>query len=993
MYDWENHQLVHRNRLPARASLWPSDAINLSGTWKFHYASSPVEAPALDAHADELAGWTDLPVPSNWQMHGFGRPHYTNYIYPFPVDPPRVPSENPTGSYRRAFVVPSGWDGRRIVLRFEGVDSAFHLWVNGIEAGFSKGSRVPAEFDVTGLVNTGVNTLHVRVYQWSDGSYLEDQDMWWLSGIFRDVWLIGLPALHIADVVVQAGMDGKCVVRALVEGDGHIEARLTDANGKQVARAKREVKEGIAQVRLSVADARLWSAEDPYLYNLSVALKDASGNVSDTRSVPVGFRTVEIRGRVFCVNGRPVKIKGVNRHEHHPDLGRVMTMETMVEDILLMKRHNINAVRTSHYPDDPRWYDLCDRYGLYVMDECDLETHGFGKLKWQGNPLNDPAWETACVDRMERMVCRDRNHPSIVIWSLGNESHFGPNHVAMARRARELDPSRPIHYEGDAQVEATDFFSRMYPNLEEVERIIAAKETNKFWMADVPVDRYGDKPFILCEYAHAMGNGPGGLREYWELIGRHDCVSGAFVWEWCDHGIRARTADGREYFAYGGDFGDQPHDDNFVCDGLVFPDRRPSPGLLELKKAIEPVAVETVNLKAGQFRIFNRHDFIGLDHLRLNWSVTATGRVTASGSVKLPAIAARKNKTVTIPYVGAGDYLTLQFSLASDTAWATAGHEVAWTQFALSAQPVLPAPRQVVSPVLDVTESDTMIRVENAAFSVVFDRVRGVMSDWRDGDRSLLVAGPRLHFWRAAVDNDGRGGSKGQSAAWREYGLHWLQHRCDGVETARTPDGAVTIAVRSRVAPPVRANGFVCEYRYTVHGNGDVSIDVRGDPQGDWCETMPRVGLQMSVPLTLNRVAWFGRGPGECYADSKDACRFGLWRAGIDELYTPYIRPQENGNRTDVGWVTLGDLRGRGFAAIGCPSLNFSAHRYTTTDLDQAQHTYDLVPRDFITLNLDHAQHGLGSASCGPRPWPQYQLKVAPFRFSILLRPVTETPR
>jgi beta-galactosidase/evolved beta-galactosidase subunit alpha len=975
MNDFENPQLLHRHRLPARAHLIPDDALLLNGTWKFHYAATPALAPAPDA---DPTGWTDLPVPSHWQLHGFGRPHYTNWQYPFPIDPPRPPSDNPTGSYRREFVIPADWADRRVILRFDGVDSAFHVWINETEAGFSKGSRLPSEFDVTAHVRAGINTIAIRVYQWSDGSYLEDQDMWWLSGIFRNVTLFALPSNHIWDVAVQAGMDGHWSARVETVGEGRLSARLLDAAGNVVSKTSKTVRSPINILQSQIAKPRLWSAEDPYLYTL--ALTFAGHSIS----IPVGFRSVEIRGRVFLVNGVAVKLKGVNRHEFHTDLGRVMTRETMMEDILLMKRHNINAVRTSHYPDTPEWYDLCDRYGLYLIDECDIETHGFeistDGERWGGNPPANPLWESAFVDRLERMVCRDINHPSVIIWSLGNESHSGCNHVAMTRRCRQLDPSRPIHYEGDQLVQYTDFYSRMYADVNECERIVAGKELMKAWGWETPPENYNTKPFILCEYAHAMGNGPGGLAEYWDTFYRHDCIAGAFVWEWIDHGLRQQSPDGREFFAYGGDFGDEPNDRNFVCDGLVFPDRTPSPGLLELKKIIEPVKVEKVG---DQFRIANRHDFIGLDHLALTWTVTRAGAVTGSGVAKLPNIPARKSKLVSIPASADGDLLTLQFTLAHDTTWASRGHEVAWAQFELSPErPTVARSRPPdPAPSLQLAEDHAHIRIRGDNFTLAFDRQRAVIDSWTHAGTSVLVRGPRLNLWRATTDND-RGG-RGDAANWRKYRLDMIQHR---VEEVTTGDGR--ISARVRVAPPQWKFGFWCEYTYSVAGNGELLLDVHGVPYGAWPCSIPRIGLEFALPLSCRHAQWYGRGPGECYRDTKQAQRIGLWTADIDALYTPYVMPQDNGNRTDVRWVAFTDTSGTGLRAAGDPLLNFSAHRFTPMDFENARHTIDLSPRNEIVVHLDWQHHGIGSSSCGPGPLPQHQLLATEFRFAWRLQPV-----
>ncbi len=636
--DWENPELPHRNRLPARAYAFPftdeSSALNrdpfasslvmsLNGNWKFHHAQSPAESPGgFEADAFDTRDWDDLSVPSSWQMHGYGRPHYTNVQFPWPIDPPFTPSENPTGSYRRSFVVPADWAGKQIVLRFDGVDSAFHVWVNGDDVGFSKGSRLPAEFDITPHLRTDrPNSVSVRVYQWSDASYMEDQDMWWLSGIFRDVMLVARSKTSVRDIRIVTELDADnrdAVLKIRLDFNepytSQLAFKLIDPSGRVLptpspssvnASGSRE----LVEVELPVRNPLKWTAESPNLYTLLVTTRDATGSASEVISQRVGFRSVKIVGPDLLINGVRVMFKGVNRHEHHPDLGRAVPHETAIQDVLLMKRHNINAVRTSHYPPHPRFLDLCDEYGLYVIDECDLETHGF--MADESNPTKAPQWESACVDRMDRTVRRDINHPSVVIWSLGNEADFGPNLMKMADHARAIDPTRPIHYEGDRALQAADVLSMMYPGVDVLAQIGEAKEKLTHWGFALEVSDYVDKPMICCEYAHAMGNGPGGLLEYWETFYKYPRLQGGFVWEWLDHGIRTTTPDGIEYFAYGGDFGDVPNDSNFITDGLLFPDRTPSPGLLELKKVIEPVKVTVVELTAerAKLSVLNRYDF------------------------------------------------------------------------------------------------------------------------------------------------------------------------------------------------------------------------------------------------------------------------------------------------------------------------------------------------------------------------------------------------
>lgn len=1025
--DWENPSLTGRNRLAARAYYFPYENLesaiggepglkdgylSLDGSWQFYYAAAPAEAPEEFFSESFCAdSWKLLSVPSCWQMEGYGRPHYTNVIYPFPVDPPRVPTENPTGCYRREFTIPEGWDRRQILLRFEGVDSAFHVWVNGKAVGFSKGSRLPAEFDITSLLKRGKNLLAVRVYQWSDGSYMEDQDMWWLSGIFRSVYLLAVPPVHLYDFQIQTQLDkdyrdAELKVRGEVKNftgsarKSRVEIQLLDAEGRPVF--PQELREEFdlggqaaktINIQTKVAAPAKWSAESPTLYTLIFTVKDSESNVLEVIPAKVGFRSVELKDGNVQVNGVRIMFKGVNRHDHHPDFGRAVPYEAMVKDVLLMKQHNINAVRTSHYPNDPRFLDLCDRYGLYVVDECDQECHGFAFAGQWDQLAKDPEWEASHIDRMERMVHRDKNHPCVVMWSLGNETAFGPNHAAMAAAARKIDSTRLIHYERDLRAEVSDVFSRMYPSIAELVKYGEGKEEFDGGGGEkIPPAKYAGKPLVLCEYAHAMGNGPGGLKEYWETFYKYKSLQGGFVWEWLDHGIRQKTTDGQEYFAYGGDFGDQPNDGNFVTDGLVFPDRTPSPGLIEYKKVIEPVVVEAIDPAAGKVRITNRYDFSSLDHLCFSWTVEAEGVVVQTGVLPTPKIPAGKSETVTVPWSvpnpkpGTEYWLTVKITLASDTVWAKAGHEVAWGQIPLPIKKEKAA--TVVSSKISCREEGNLIQVAGTDYSLTFSKVWGVISDWTLGGRRILTRGPRLNFWRATTDNDRAGwGDERCDFNWRQAGIHWLQHRIDGVTLEKADSQHVQIKVRSRIAPPVHAHAMVCEYTYDIDGDGRVRIDVHGKPQGQWPVVIPRIGLQLGLAGDLDQVSWFGRGPGESYPDSKQAARIGRFGCTIDELYTPYVYPQENGNRSEVRWITITDPRGLGLQVQGLPLLNFSAHRFTSEDLDKARHTHELPRRDDITLNLDLAQQGLGTASCGPGVLEPYKLKPEEFSFALQFIP------
>jgi beta-galactosidase/evolved beta-galactosidase subunit alpha len=1032
--DWENPAVTHRLRLPPRAAFIPCASLDeaalgdrasssrlllLNGNWSFHLAPSPAETPAdFQSPGFDAANWETIPVPCSWQMKGHGRPHYTNVIYPFPVDPPHVPTENPTGCYRRTFELPDAWKGMNLVLRFDGVDSYFETWVNGRFAGSGKGSRLPSEFDITAFAKPGVNTVAVRVLQWSDASYLEDQDMWWLSGIFRDVTILARPTVQIADLTVETELDNTCrdaritLNASLSNSESKsapvsVVADLRDPSGNPLGRAEADCKLPAAKGRLlplhwSVPGAQLWTAETPFLYTVLVSLLDAKGRVLESVLQTIGIRKVEIDGPVFKVNGNPIKLKGVNRHEHHAELGRAMPLEAMIHDVTLMKRHNINAVRTSHYPDDPRWYDLCDRYGLYIVDECDLETHGFGyEIALQ--PSKVPSWEAAYTDRMERMVSRDRNHPCVIMWSLGNESGFGCNHEAMARTARSLDSSRPIHYEGDGQCVVADVFSTMYAHSNDIAKIGAGESWGTRWSAE----KFGNKPFFLCEYAHAMGNGPGNLVDYWNAIYAHPRLMGGCIWEWLDHGILTKTEDGRDYFAYGGDFGDAPNDGNFVMDGLCFPDRTPTPGLTEYKAVLSPITAQPVQPLDGRVLLTNRLDFRSADWLNLSWSLMADDEILQSGSLPVPPIPPHGAREIALPFrkpaslkPGAACYATLRFTQAEDTLWAPAGHEVGAAQFEVpfKAPPCLARPAAGMPP-LRVTEKTGVLTAEGVGFCLSFDTIRARIASWSNNGLELVQAGPRLDLWRAPLDNDK--GWSGVSQAWTTGYLNQLQHRTVGVSCRLLQkDRILEIEAKVRVAPPVHRHAFDCIYTYTLFGSGDLLLSIKGTPfihpldtqekPNQWPEKLPRLGLCMTLPGGLERVTWYGRGPGESYADSKEASLVGVWHASVDELMTSYMKPQENGNRMDTRWAAFTDSRGLGLIAMGRPLMNFSAHHYTADDFANARHPYELKRRADITVHLDQRQRGLGSASCGPQPLARDEIKPDAFDFSVRLRPFSK---
>jgi beta-galactosidase/beta-glucuronidase len=1007
--DWQNPAVLGRQREPAHASVLPfADAASaltgersassyfklLNGHWQFYYAATPLEMPegfsAEDFPAEE---WDRIPVPSNWQMLGYGRPNYTNVAYPYPVDPPHVPQENPVGLYRRTFQVPADWDDKQVFLTFEGVDSAFYVWVNGKMVGYSQGAHLPSEFNITAYLHDGQNSLAVQVYQWSDGSYMEDQDMWRLSGIFRDVYLVAIPGVHLRDVRIRSLLDdshtdGKLDLHLQVKkyskattGGYKLYAQLLDARMSPVFEGSPGENFSIAagkemafDLATTLKDVHKWSAEDPYLYSLLLTLSTADGNVLEVQHFYVGFRRSENRSGVFFFNGVPIKLQGVNRHETHPDLGHAVPYESMVQDITLMKQNNINTVRTSHYTNDPRWLDLCDRYGLYVVDEADLECHGFGltgDLNWLSN---NKEWEAAYVDRAERMVERDKNHASVTIWSLGNESGYGTNHDAMAAWIRQADPTRLIHYEGAGEAAVVDIISVMYPKVEYLEK--QGKRT------DDP------RPFFMCEYAHAMGNGPGNLKEYWETIRTYPRLMGGCVWEWVDHSVRQYTEDGEEWFAYGGDFGDMPNDGDFCVDGLNFPDRIPYPGLIEYKKILEPVLTEAVDLKAGKIKLTNRYAFISLEHLEGTWKLLRDGVMVEQGWLPDLDVPAGESRVGTLPYHlpekadGMDYWLEITYSLGEDQLWAGRGHVLATAQFEL------PAPKKATKPFkstglpkLEVEQDGRAIQLHGEDFNLSFDTFYGTLGSWEYQGAQLLTMGPQANLWRAPTDNDIH-----IAKEWVAAGLDRLQTRVERVELVKKLPQVVQIEVDTVLGCYSRLPAFRVSYCYTLFGSGDVVIDTHLTPLSK-LPNLARVGLQMRLPGALDRFTWYGRGPHENYVDRKESALVGVYSATVQEQYVPYIFPQENGNKSDVRWATLTDLQGLGLLVVGMPLLNVGASHYSTENLTAAGHTFDLDELDETVLSLDYLQCGLGSNSCGPGPLEKYLIAPVEMNFSLRLRP------
>lgn len=1004
MKTWENHQIDGINRMPARAHFltFPSKEKallnnnrythafkNLNGVWKFMFLDAPEYSPEGFFNSDfDVTKMDDITVPGNWQLQGYGKMHYSDLWYNFPINPPYVPTENPTGIYKRTFFVEESYRDKKIIIRFCGVDSAYHLWINGKEVGYSKVARNESEFDITDLIRVGEeNDVTVRVYQWSDGTYLEDQDMWWESGIFRDVELIGVPKDGINDYKVIADLDdeyknGIFKVEAFLRTTKEVNVtfELVDAGENTVFTKTVVAKEGKACIDEVIADVNHWTAETPYLYKLFMTVED-NGQIVEVIPQNVGFRNIRLNGETFLVNGVAIKFKGVNRHDYSPQNGRVVSREEIEKDIILMKQFNINAIRTSHYPNSYYLYDLCDEYGMYLIAETDLECHGFeltGDYKWI---TDDPSWELAYVSRMARMIERDKNHPAIIFWSLGNESAFGCNFRKMTDVAHEMDPTRLVHYEGDFDVESADVYSTMYTWIENPKKPYLMKD----------IIEKSKKPHIHCEYCHAMGNGPGNLKDYQDLVYAHDKLQGGFVWEWFDHGIESFTESGEKYYRYGGDFGDDPSNKDFCIDGLIMPDRTPSPGLYEYKKVIEPITTTAVDIQKGIINLLSRYDFANLDRFNLVYKVMEDDVILQTGFMAVPSIEARANKDITLPYdlsvikvkPGVHYYVNISYQLREDTSYASSGHELATAQFELPLykEGIMVRPEGI----LNVEKEHTTLHVKGANFSLDFNLVNGnLMNIVRDG-MQVLSKGPRLTLWRAPISNDMEIIDKLKKV----YFLH-LEHEVVMNIDYHMEGNILKVEVDTINSTTNSAWHFKTKYVYTVCPSGDILIDVEGTPSGrvDLAPDMlPRIGVSMHLDKSMEHVRYFGMGPGENYADSKEAAQMGLYANTVDGLFTNYVIPQENGNHMGCKWVSMTNDRGMGLLASTEGDFNFSASWYEDKDLDDAKHTCDLVKRDYIVFNVDYKQNALGTNSCGQWQLDKYRAKFEDFKLSFRLTP------
>lgn len=980
-----------KNRVPSRAYFESAleSCVSLDGIWRFKYYDAPARIPEV------IEAWDELEVPSCWQLKGYDQMHYTDLYYQFPLLPPYVPAKNPTGVYEREIHVEAAeqLEGHEHRLRFHGVDSQFSLWVNGHYIGETTGSRYTSEFDVTASLMQGINTIRVIVSKWSVGTFLEDQDMWWLSGIFRSVQWLTLPKKRIENYRYETKFhenytkahvtfhldfsDALCTT-----GPFEVAIKLTDPTGRECAFIREAFPaENTLEPHVQVLELNhplLWTAETPHLYDLSIVLSHEGKTLHSVRD-RIGFREVRVLGQEIQVNGKQIRFKGVNRHDFNCDTGRTVSLSDMRYDLELMKKSNMNAVRTAHYPNAPEFYALCDEIGLYVISEADLECHGFeliGRYDWLSD---DAMWTQAYVDRAERLVLRDINRPSIIMWSLGNESEFGRNFIAMAETVRRLDPSRLIHYEGDRDVEVTDVYSTMYTRFERLEEI--GRSTD------------GTKPHLLCEYAHAMGNGPGGLLDYQRLFRKYPRLHGGFIWEWIDHGIRAYDAAGRVFYKYGGDYGDAPHNSNFNCDGLLFPDRTPSPALNEVKKVFAPIWIEEGPMPSS-FQLTNDYDHLSLDHV-----VFTCDAGDKRSSFKILGLEPRAHLTLKWEnnQLTVLDERVTMVALEEKTVTSSAegfiltavdtrtGHELMKHQlFILPAiikgEPVVSSMIHKGAPLI-VRETQDLLIIETSAKErqLVFDKVEGQLISVDFEGTKVVKEGPKMNFWRAPIDND-----MYVLKEWKEkYALHLGALYPETFSWEQAEDQkAVIIKTKALFGAPNQTWHYILEQTITVSGDGSVAFHFTGrfkDPKRFYQASLPKIGSMVQLAGSPERIDYYGLGPFENYPDSQYAALLSAHEATPTDLFTHYPYPQDNGNR---GQVTHMALHYEGYTwqiTFEKPS-NFSYRPYSDQMLEKAGHMNDLIPEgDF--LHLDYRVNGLGSNSCGPEQTPEHKLKPIDFDY------------
>lgn len=1003
---WERPEVFQINKLPARATLLPyataTDALargesewikDISGEWKFHWSATPADAPeGFEAVGYDDSNWGVISVPGNWELNGYGVPIYTNVTYPFPKNPPFIPhDDNPTGCYRHNFDIPTEWENRRVVLHFESGLAAMYVWVNGIEVGYSEGTKTAVEFDITDMVNAGTNTLAVKGLRWADGSYLEDQDFWRLSGFDRGVRVYTTDRVRIADMFVVADLDksyknGLYTSTVTINNgadapfSGSVEVQLVDKAGKVVARECRSVALGAGELadvefKKSIAKVALWSNEQPNLYTTVVALRGADGATIEATSCRTGFRKVEIREGQLLLNGKRLMINGVNIHEHNPATGHVVTKELMLKDIALIKQFNINAVRTSHYPQPTEWYDLCDEYGILLVDEANIEAHGCGTDYHSSyddfHPSHREEWKGTHHDRVRAMVERDKNHPSVIIWSMGNESSDGEVYGEMYEWIHQRDKTRFVQLEQGYGGPHTDIICPMYPNMDDFRRYAERKNMRK--------------PYIMCEFAHAMGNSTGNFREFFDIMEGHPHMQGGFIWDWVDQGIDAVGRDGRHYWAYGGDFGAwmYPHDENFCCNGLVSPDRTPHPGLYEVKKVYQDIEFEL--LANGRLRIYNNHLYNDLADYTVVYKVLCEGKPIVVEELPVVKCAAGNFVDVAlekwVQQQGREYMLNLYALQREERMLIPARHIVASEQIALSDYDYThTAPEGK----LEVERGDGWLVAYAGDTGVLFNTKNGRLERYVAGDRDVMSQLPEAWFWRAPTDNDFGAGFQRTANVWRTNRGRTVDSSVEEYE-----DRVVVRNVREIVdAPSLFAT------TYTFMADGALKIEVEWERKGEFVPELPRLGMRMILPEDYTYLKYYGRGPWENYVDRKESSFIALYEQSTDEQLFPYVRPQESGNKCDVRWLELTNEQGEGVRIEGLQPLSISAMPYRSEDLDpgftkKQMHYSDVEPRREVVLQVDLAQRGLGGDnSWGAQPHDEYRLTADRYSYGYIVRPI-----
>ncbi len=979
---------------------WQSPMLqSLNGTWQFHLSHNPSQRPYWFFKNDfDTRDWDEIKVPANWELEGFDYPIYTNVKYPHAKTPPKIQADyNPVGSYKRTFTIPGEWKGKEIYLHFGAVSSAMNVWVNEKYVGYSEDSKTPAEFDITKYIKKGENTLAVEVFRWSDASYLEDQDFWRMSGITRDVYLMGVNPQHISDFRVGSGLDETYTdgmfslnvdVQKTAEGNPlTIDAALYD-NGNVIKEFSEKVNGNSVQFDAQIPKVKKWSAEIPNLYELIVTLKDDNGVIEVLRQ-DVGFRTIEIKDAQLLINGQYVYIKGADLHEHNDKTGHVQDKETMLKDIKTMKEYNLNAVRTSHYPEPVLWYELCNKYGLYIVDEANIESHGMGY--GPESLAKNPDWKEAHMFRTKNMFERDKNQPCIVTWSLGNEAGNGINFYATYDYLKSVDKTRPVQYEQAHGGKNTDINCPMYMRIEDMEKYAKGNP---------------DKPLIQCEYAHAMGNSVGNLQDYWDVIEKYPVLQGGFIWDWVDQGLLTTNDAGEEFWAYGGDFGPDtvPSDGNFCLNGLVNPDRTPKPQLNEVKQVYQYIGFSPVNLKEGVISIKNKYAFLSLSAFDFTWEVIGDGKTIDNGTIDGIDLLPGESKKVTIDFnadyqPGVEYFLNVQAKLKNKSGLLDAGTELAAQQFELPEYIKVPKVNTSEFPAVTVAENDNSVTVNGAGFSVTFDKKAGVLSSYKKNDIEFIKSGPIPNFWRAPIDNDFGNNLHKRSRVWRKTGEN---RQVTNVSVKKIANNEVAVTLNFNLVNQEKEPIAKYTSVYTVYGSGDVIVNNHFKMTKDDLPEIVRMGMNLVMPRKFDQMTWLGRGPWESYWDRKTSAFVGLYEGSVADQYWAYLRPQENGNKTEVRWLTITDKDGNGLFFEGMPLLSVSAHHNIMEDFESLErtdgrqvdgvnvvnrHTTDVKPRDLTSVNVDYKQMGVGGDnSWGAWTHDQYRLTKKEYSYSFRMK-------